>query len=62
MEFKGAADVAKNEPTLDYFINFMDKHKSTVPEDWKNGWDHDKKLEPPEIEFEDESFEGSNPE
>ena len=60
MDFKGAQDIAKNEPTLDYFINFMEKQKSTVPEDWKQGWDHDKLLEPPEIEWGEEEFSESN--
>lgn len=57
MSFKKCFEVGKPDPPLEYFNNFMDKHKAMVPEDWKGGWDHDKKLEPPEIEFVDSEYE-----
>ena len=53
MAFKMCADHQKSDPAMEYFNTFMEKHKAMAPEDWKGGWDHDKKLEPPEIEFED---------
>lgn len=54
MAFKQASELVKGDPTCEYFNNFLEKNKAMMPEDWKGAFDHDQKLEPPEIEFEDE--------
>jgi hypothetical protein len=56
MAFKMASDQVKYDAPLEYFNTFMEKHKAMAPEDFKGAWDHDKKLEPPEIEYDDDDM------